>query len=323
MGLFSCEKEETPVTLPPKTGAQFGRVTMGEEYGTQIFWDLEKNVQVKTSAINSWDLSFDAAPDGYTVRMNGGNNINLFNTGGTDFSAVKALPAGLRETMWGWDDPKEQTTGNYVGQWWNATAQQSAQNVFIVRIGDTKYAYYKIQFLAVDKAAYTFRVATLKDAVGKTIVLPKQAGFNRVYYSFADSADVSLQPDPPQENWDFVFTRYRYIYYDYPTAGLNFPYTVSGVILNPYKVQAAADSTLTFATADLPRAQAATFTNNADAIGGMGWKKYNFDQGRFIINPAFVCFIRSRSGKLYKLHFLDFYLNGVKGSPSFESERLQ
>lgn len=316
--LASCEKEEAPVTLPPKTGAQYNRVTMGEDYTNQIFWDLETNSAVKTSATDAWDLSFDATANGSQVCMNGGKGINLYNTHKTDFGAVTALPAGMRETNWGFDDPKGQPAGNYAGQWWNNATQQSSQEVFIARVGD--FDYYKIQFLTATDAAYTFRVARLTEPSGTLVTLPKEAGFNKVYYSFEKG--LVPQPDPPQVAWDVVFTRYRYIYYDYNGPGLDFPYLISGVMLNPYKVEAAADSTTTFAAANLERAQSATFTNNTDVIGGFGWKTYDFDKGRYDINPRFVYFVRNRNNKLYKLHFLDFYLNGVKGSPSFESERL-
>ncbi len=315
----ACEKQEAPVTLPPKTGAQYGRVTMGEEYTTQIFWDLESGAAVKSSQTDAWDLSFDAATNGFRVTMNGGKGINLYNTKQTDFGAVTALPAGMRETSWGFDDPKQQFSGNYVGDWRGSEAGTSKEEVFIARVGD--FDYYKIQLLRVNDAAYTFQAARLSEPAGKTITLPKEAGFNRVYYSFENGPVAQL--DPPQAAWDFVFTRYRYIYYDYNGPGLDFPYLISGAMLNPYKVEAAVDSTTTFAAADLARAQSAAFTNNADVMGGFGWKTYDFDKGRYDVNPRFVYFIRNRDGKLYKIHFLDFYLDGVKGSPSFESERLE
>ncbi len=315
----ACEKEESPVTLPPPTGAQYNRVTMGEEYTTQIFWDLETNSPVKSSSNDVWDLGFESGSEGWKVWMNGGKGINLYNTHKTAFEAVTALPAGLAETSWGFDDPKGQFSGNYVGSWWDVAAQQSKEEVFIARVGD--FDYYKIQLLRVDETAYTFRTGRLGAADGTVVTLPKEAGFNRVYYSF-ETGPVA-QPDPPQATWDFVFTRYRYIYYDYLGPGLHFPYLISGVLLNPYKVTAGADSNVAFSERNLAHAQAAAFTNNTDVIGGFSWKVYDFDKGRYDVNPRIVYYVRTRNGQLYKLHFLDFYLNGVKGSPSFESERLE
>lgn len=315
---ISCEKEESPVKLPPKTGAQYGRVRMGEDYMTQIFWDLETNSAVKSSSNEVWDISFDAASNGFRVWMNGGKGINLYKTNTTDFGSVTDLPPGMQETSWGFDDSKAQPSGNYVGNWWDSTKGQSTKAVFIARLGD--FDYYKIQFQAVSDLDYTFRVARLEGTEEKTVTLPKEAGFNRVYFSFEKGALPQL--DPPQAAWDLVFTRYRYIYYDYLGPGLDFPYMISGAILNPYQVTAGADSNVSFAEMDLARAQAASFTNNADVIGGFSWKTYDFDRGRYNINPRIVYYIRNRNNKLYKMHFLDFYLNGVKGNPSFETERL-
>lgn len=317
--LASCEKEESPVTLPPKTGAQYSRVSMGEDYTTQIFWDLETNAVVKSSSNEVWDLSFDAATDGYRICMNGGKGINLYNMHTADFGAVTNLPSGFKETSWGYDDPKGQPSGNYVGNWWNDEAQTSTSDVFIAKVGD--FDYYKFQPLTVSDAAYTFKVARLDQTAGTVVTLSKESGFNKVYYSFTQGPLAQL--DPPQAAWDLVFTRYRYIYRDYLGPGLDFPYMISGVLLNPYKVTAGADSNVAFSEMTLERAKAATFTNYTDVIGGFSWKTYDFDKGRYNINPRIVYYIRNRNGQLYKMHFLDFYLNGVKGNPSFETERLE
>lgn len=319
LSFVSCEKEESPVTLPPATGAQHGRVNMGEDYTTQVFWDLETNAVVKSSSGEAWDLSFEASTDGYRVSMNGGKGINLYNTHTTDFGAVTALPPGMKETSWGYDDSKGQPSGNYIGNWWTAATQTAAEEVFIAKVGD--FDYFKFQPLTVSDAAYTFKVSRLEEAAGTVVTLLKEAGFNKVYYSFEKGPVAQL--DPPQAAWDLVFTRYRYIYRDYLGPGLDFPYMISGALLNPYKVTAGADSNVNFGDANLARAEAATFTNNTDAIGGFSWKTYDFDKGRYIINPRIVYYIRNRNGKLFKMHFLDFYLNGVKGNPSFETERLE
>jgi hypothetical protein len=317
--LSSCEKAETAVTLPPRTGAQPGRVVLGEHYQTQVFWDLEKNQSVKTSACESWDLAFDASVSGSQVRMNGGKGITLYNTHRTDFNAVTGLPDGFQDTDWGFDDPKGRPEGNYVGAWWNSATGESKQDIFIAKAGD--FDLYKIQLLSVTEGGYQFQVAPLATPSGTTVTLPKEAGYNYVYYSFANGPVP--QPDAPQADWDLVFTRYRYIYYNYNNTGYDFPYLVTGVMLNPYKVLAAADSLTPFAQATLEQAQRATFSSDQDVIGGMNWKLYDFGTSRFLVNPKWVYYLKTRNHQLYKLHFLDFYTNGVKGAPSFESERLQ
>lgn len=317
--MASCEKEEATVTLPPRTGAQPGRVVLGEDYKTQVFWDLERNQSVKTSTCESWDLSFEASVSGSQVRMNGGKGINLYNTHRSDFNAVTELPAGFQDNDWGFDDPKGKPEGNYVGAWWDGAAQQSKKEVFIVKVSDT--VSYKMQLLTMTDEAYQFQVAPLAATSGTTVTLPKEAGYNYVYYSFTNGPVP--QPDAPQTNWDLVFTRYRYIYYNLNGTGQNFPYFVTGVLLNPYKVQAAADSLTPFAQATLEQAQGAAFKNDQDVIGGMNWKQYDFGTGRYLVNPRWVYYLHTRNNQLYKLHFLDFYTNGVKGAPSFESERLQ
>ena len=311
--LTGCEKKEQAIVLPAPGPATPGSIAMGENYEQQVFYDLEANKVVSTSAIASWDLAFEAAADGRHVYMNGGSGVFLYNTHQLDFASVKALPAGVSTDNLQFDDPSGRPDSTAVRDWWDSNGQ-SKREVFIAKLNDT--AYYKFVLLAVTPDKYEFQYGRLADATPIAVSLPKDAAYNFSYFSFKKGA---VTPEPPRASWDIVFTRYRYIYRDLN----NYPYEVNGVLLNPYKVMAAADSLRGFDVLTFENTQQLLPTTNRDVIGS-DWKIYNFSTGRYEVNKKKCYIIHTRNEQVYKLHFLDFYsTTGVKGSPSFESQQIQ
>lgn len=311
--LTSCEKKEQPIVLPPKGEAQPGRVNMGEQYDNQVFYDFETNSVVQTSANASWDLSFEAGREGYHVWMNGGMSVFILNTHNTDFAGTTALPAGTKTESWGYDDPGGLPDSTAVGKWKNMDGT-SKNEVYIVKLNDNDFR--KMTLLSVDDTKYTVKVARLNEKEGQTITLQKDDDYNFIYYSFATGV---VKPEPPKKTWDVVFTRYRYIYRDMD----NYLYYLNGVLLNPYNTVAAADSISSFSSITTSTAVAAPKTTIRDVVG-FDWKVYNFSTSRYEIVAKKNYIIQTRNGQIYKFRFLDFYSpSGIKGSPSFESVRLQ
>jgi len=311
--LVSCAQKEKAIVLPPATGATPGSVIMGEAYQNQVFYDLENNTVAGMSEIASWDLSFEAAGDGSHVFMNGGKGVFLYNTHATEFGAVTALPSGFSASSLQFDDPNGRGDSTAVRDWRNASGK-TKHEVFIAKLDDT--TYYKFILLSVDSSKYAFQYGRMADATPAEFSLPKNDVYNFVYFSFTKGI---VTPEPPKASWDFVFTRYRFIYRDLN----NLPYEVNGVLLNPSKVVAAADSAGTFASLTYEKSTLLPFTTNRDAIGS-DWKTYNFSTSKYEVNKNKCYVVHSRNDKVYKLHFLDFYsAAGVKGSPSFEAQQIQ
>lgn len=313
--LISCEKKEQPITLPPKGSSQIDRVDMGEDYDNQIFYDFETHQVVKTSSVNSWDLSFEANPDGYHVFVNGGRNIFVFNTHTTVATDITAnYQYTVSDNQYKFDSPTGLPDSTAIGEWRSASGV-SNNEVYLLRFYPD--VYKKIIIKSVSATQYELMYGELGDAALKSIVIPKNPAYNFSYFSF-DNGGTVVAPDPPKTDWDIVFTRYRYIYYYLD----NFPYLVSGVLTNPYNTLVSADSTRDFASITSP-APAKTYTNKRDAIG-FDWKNYNFDNGRYEVRKEKNYIIHTQENEEWKLHFLDFYSpTGTKGSPLFEFERIQ
>lgn len=310
--LTSCEKKEKAIVLPPAGPAIPGNVTLGENYEKQVFYDFENNTVVATSEVASWDLAFEASADGSHVFMNGGTGVFLYNTHITEFAGIVDFPANFNSSLQ-FDDPSGNPDSTAVRDWRYANGQ-SKHEVFIVKLNDT--SSYKFSLISVDSSKYMFEYGRMADITPKIVTLSKDELYNFSYFSFSRGI---VTPDPPKASWDVVFTRYRYIY----RYLNNFPYEINGVLLNPYKVTAAADSSRTFDVLTYDNTAQLEQTTNRDAIG-FDWKTYNFATGHYDVNKNKCYVLHSRNGQVYKLHFLDFYsATGVKGTPSFESQQIQ
>lgn len=315
--LASCEKDDIPVVLPPPGEAEFANVEMGEDYVDQVFFDLESGRVVHMSKINSWHLAFEASMNGYHVFMNGGAGVFVYNTHQTDFTAVTTAPDDDSKE-WLFDRPCGLPDSTGWGDWRSGTGL-SKNEVYIVKLNSTNNPDYlkKFRIVAVNDKEYTVEFGGINDKVSRVMSIPKNADYNYSYFSFDGDGQV-LQPDPPKDTWDVVFTRYRIIYYDMD----NFPYTVNGVLLNPYKTESFKDTANAFSEIVSDKLLGMKFSNHRDVIGH-NWKAYNFTSERYEVDKSTTYVIHNRKNQYWKMRFIDFYSkSGVKGNPSFEFQRV-
>jgi hypothetical protein len=313
MGLLfaSCEKSETPVKLPPAGSAQQTKIDLGEDYEDQIFFDFETGKEVMMSKVSSWDLAFEASADGYHVFINGGRNIFINHTNSFVPSSVTSADQVSPE-QWQADASCGLPDSTCIGEWVDSYGA-SKNEVYIVKIDPV--TFMKLVLVSVDHNEYVIKYGDIGATELTTLTIPKDNQFNFTYFSFSDGGKI-VSPEPPKDTWDIVFTRYRIVYYDLN----NFPYLVSGVLLNPNNTTASADSVLGFDTLTYNNGYA--FSNHRDVIG-FDWKMYNFTSGRYEVKPNKCYLVKTRKNQYWKIHFLGFYSNaGLKGSPSFEFERV-
>lgn len=323
----SCEKPEQAVVLPPKTGSAYATVEMGEEYTEQVFFDFESGNVVYTSKVNSWDLAFETGPLGYHVFLNGGMQNMVYNTHQTDIRAVKT-PPNIKSTdygpdKWFFDATSGSVDSTGFGDWRSASSSAMSKNEVYIITSDAAHfpdSFKKVQVVGATDKEYIMLYGDLRSENVREIKIPKDDNYNFSYFSFKSEGVV--YPDPPKKTWDIVFTRYRYVYYDQPGMPY-FPYVVSGALINPYNTTAAVDSSVAYENLKIDKILSLDFKNKRDMIG-FSWKQYSIEKGLYTVNPKRLFIIKNRDGEYWKLHFLDFYnKQGVKGSPSFEYERIQ
>ncbi len=316
----SCQKKEEPVPVPAKMGSQYDMVEMGEDYTNQVFYDLESGKVVYISAVKSWDLAFESSTLGYHVFMNGGKSMGVYNTHETDFESVTTAPK-LKDNEWSFDADCGLPDSTGIGNWKNGST--SKNEVYVLKLDPYLFpdTFKKIQLISVTDDKYVMVYSNLKSDQPHTLVIPKDRNCNYTYFSF-DNAGIIVNPEPPKNSWDIVFTRYTHIYHELN----NFTYPVNGVLLNPNLVTAAKDSTVPYEKVQSSMLTTLKFSNNRDVIG-FDWKSFDRTQpttAKYVVNRNMIFFVHTRNDQYCKLHFLDFYNSqGVKGNPSFEFERLQ
>lgn len=308
----SCQKEDRPVPLPAQGDTEYSVVEMGEEYTNQVFFDLETGRVVHMSEVNSWHLAFETSVEGFHIFQNGAYDVLIYNTHETDFTKVTSAPA-TTSAEWKYDASCGLPDSTAFGDW------RSKNEIYIVKLNPTydPNNLKKMRLVAVSSKEYVMEYADLEENITHTIRIPKDENYNYSYFTFADGGKI-VQPDPPKNTWDIVFTRYRIVYYD--LGGIT--YGVSGVLLNPYNTTAAVDSTTPFVDLVGEKIFELQYTNHRDVIG-YDWKEYSFATERYKIFPNKNYVIKNRNDQYWKMHFLDFYnKQGVKGSPSFEFQRV-
>jgi len=310
-GMASCEKAEEPIAKPALSPAQITRVDLGEDYQDQVFFDFSTGQSVMTSKVNSWDLAFEAAPSGFHVFMNGAKDLLMYNTHNTNPGSITEAHAYIVEDRdWGFDSPSGLPDSTYVGDW------RGKNETYILKFTDGSFK--KLVLTAVNDTVYKIEYGDINSTSLTSFTISKNPAFNYSYFSF-DNGGKQVFPEPAKHTWDIVFTRYRYIYYELE----NTRYIVTGVLLNPFNTVARADSITGFQSISYNGlSMQEGFSNRRDAIG-FDWKKYNFNTGIYESDLKKCFILRNQDDEYWKLRFIDFYnVNGVKGSPSFEFERL-
>lgn len=318
--LSSCEKEESPVTLPPKPDhVHLMKIELGDDYAKQVFVNLETGQTVETDN-NAWDLAFDASAPGRSIFINGGKNVLIANAGATQFqSNINPL-----DLQWKWDAASGIEDSLALRHCFNHSGN-SHDSVYVINRGlstSDPENYFQFQVKSATPHGYTLRFADMHGQQVKDITIPKDPTKSKVYFSFGSGGNYH-NFEPAKTDWHFCFLRYRWIYYEFNPPLL---YQVTGIYINPGKVSVAIDSTLQFYDIRKEHSLGKHYSSRRDIIG-FDWKVPDFKPTgvEYITRKHVNYFIRESSGsqQVYKIRFIDFYNEqGVKGSPRFEMQVL-
>lgn len=295
-----------------------GQVALGSFYEDQAYYDLQRNLEVSASSILDWDLSFESASGGWSIRLNSAKFMLAGNSGDTVFHAE----LHAEDLSMNFDHSGGNPDSTAMAACFAVTEDsvRSSRFVYLLDRGSDSQGnalgYMKVQLDQLGED-YLLRYAD-PDHDGDSIVLIRRdPAMDRVYYSF-DQGIRDIAPLPDQ--WSLLFTRYTTMLVT--DEGEDYPYLVVGALLNPNGVAAALDTIHDFMELDINDVADLEFTTRQDVIG-YDWKYYDFDAGLYTIEADRHYVIRDRDGYYYKLRFVDFYSSeGVKGSPSFEFVRL-
>lgn len=323
--LSSCFKEK-PYAPPSDTPiGQTAVIPMMPEYNNQFFYNLETNAVVGTSPRAAYHLMFDCAPDKFNIWMNTSMFMSLIRTDETVFSQVS-----MQDTVgedWRYEYGSFNADSNAIGEWWQSAGSEpvSKGKIYIVNLGVNNdgelLGYIKLRVNNFSGGTYSITYQAFGSIDSTTFTVGKDASKNYRYLSFTNNIGI-VDVEPEKANWDLCFTRYSVGFYN--VFGVSFlPYLVTGVLSNPDHTTAYMDSTIAFDSVTISDFNFNRLQSRRDAIG-FEWKRYSgfTETGTYSMNPHYIYYIKTDEDEYYKLRFLEFSKDGVRGYPTFEYYRL-
>jgi hypothetical protein len=315
--LTSCFKEDDIVPVHKPGSLETVSVELGEKYHQQVFFELSSYSIMSSNTIFDWDLAFESDKDSWHVVLNSAKMMYAGNSFDTSFINVNSS-AGLEMKF---DNSNGDFDSTAIGEWYfkSNDSIHSHNNVYVIDRGfgtNAQNIGEKKIIIDIIEENYQLRYADLDGSNEHYIIIEKDPDYHFVYFSF-DTGTLKIAPK--KDNWSLKFTKYATMLTT--NEGDQYPYLVTGVLLNPHNTSAVIDTT-DFLNIELEDTINHTFSKDLDTIG-YDWKYYSFDDELYTIVPNRNYIVKNYDGCFFKLRFIDFYdENGVKGTVTFEVVRL-
>lgn len=303
------EKAYDPLTFDDTRTIQ--TINMGPNYDQQFFYDLGTDAVVSSNHREAWDIAISTeAP--YKLIMNSSKLMSAAVTNETSVTSqvdVASLDA--------WPDHQGLELDSLVMKDW-----QNGLVYYIDRGSDNNLSSLGevlAKFELINDRQVLINHATLGQP-DETDTLNLDNTYSYAYFSF-DNGGEQVNIEPAKESWDLLFTQYTYMFY-LESEGKT-PYSVNGLLLNPYNVTATMDTSIGFDSLIADDIAILDFTTQRDIIG-YEWKYYDFDAGTYTAVEGMSFVIEDAEEHYYKIQFVGFENDqGVKGYPTFYRQQLQ
>jgi hypothetical protein len=306
--LTSCWKEEIPIDKRSLSNAEPIQVSLGSDYGNQVWFNLPSRTVVKINEKSIWDFAFKVVGGEVFVRLNTANAATALRTNVIELDDITANPGG---SVFKADHPNGMRDSLSIGK------ISFPSNVIIINRGFSTNGQalgnWKIRFLSKSENVISFVMARMSGTDLRSVDFELNNTDKWNCYSIDSDSFVEWEPNV---DWHLCFTQYSHVFYE-PYQ----PYLVTGVLINSDLVQVAEVSNRSFEEVDLLYASGLEYLKDADIIG-YDWKFYNFDIQLFTVEEKLFV-INTISGDYFKLRFLDFYDDqGQRGAPKFDLVEL-
>ena len=282
---------------------------------------------ISSSPNGAWDLCFESSAQGWHIRENSSNFIEIYPTDTNNFKAdfTANRYKNITGLEWSFDKSNGNPDSTAIGNWVNTTVKQFVYTGQVYLAGhwngSASVPLKKIVFTMVNDTSYQFRYANLDGTDSMQITIKKDTSCNNSYFSITQGSQVIIEPK--RFTWDILFTQYIA---SLPDNRVFIPYPVRGVLLNPNHVTVSLDSVQTFASISFNNISGMKFSTATDFIG-YNWKSvtinYQANTGTYSLISTYNYIAHDVAGNYYKFKFLSFYnAHGDEGYPAFEVSRL-
>jgi len=304
--LISCDVGEIPLD-PITNEKQICTISMGSNYITQTYYNLENNQIVSQNNRTNWDIAFESKQDSNYIYLNSSKFTQAWLISEIAFDEF----VNLEQAVWRWDQPCLVNNGTAI----NISTQEDVYYVIDLGLDENLEGsgFIKFKVINSDSNGYTFRYSSIDNSTDTTLSVNKNDSYNKIHFSFIDNSIVNIEPQ--STIWDLLFSSYTHVFSE------NTPYLVTGVLINSQLVSVACDTSSLFDEISINSVQSLSYSNCDDIIG-YNWKTFNFESNSFTIDQTKTYIVR-KDNEYYKLRFLDFYnKSGEKGYPQFEILKL-
>jgi len=320
LALQSCFKQDEMVAPHPRGDVKTDTIPMTENYIYQVYYSLDSGTKVSSNVKTIFDLGFECSTTGWHVILNTSNFMKVVDLGTVPFGQ----PFDTTGLKLHFDKSDGNPDSTAIGECFTIQGEDTVSNnhVYAVSRGldelGNPLGLFQVIFDSLKNNTFYFRYAPLKGGAPSSGSVKKVPEVNYVFFSL--KTGTVIPSEPPRQTYDLLFSQYTTLLFT--DQGIPYPYLVTGVMLNRYKVEVAADSTVDFFTVTREKALTMTYSNALDAIG-YDWKYYNFTTGVYTVRSNVTYVIHCVSGTYFKLRFVGFYnKDGLKGYPMFEYQKL-
>ncbi|MEN8927905.1 MAG: T9SS type A sorting domain-containing protein [Flavobacteriales bacterium] len=293
-------------------------VTMGPGYTNEVYYELSSGTKTTFQGTN-WDLQFSTSRFSVSIRLNGGQGVELFEavtSDTTNFSSSTLDTSSLTSLYdgflsWEQDAFTSQSTGHPNYGWGVYSSGGNLIGIKVYAIKLTSGVFKKIWIKSlIGGSNITFSVADLDGSNMVTKTLNKTTYSSKRFFYYDIENDSVINAEPAKADWDFVFRKYSVELF----PGTFYP--VTGALTNANIGVAQVDNT--------PTANAkANFTTYAldSTIEILGYDWKSFSNFSWQIQDSLSYIIQNYNGDVFQLIF-----TGTSGSSQgkmyFTTEQL-
>jgi hypothetical protein len=318
--LTSCFKEDTAVTPHQPGTAETDTIAMTQDYKYQVYFNLDSGASVKSVDKTSSDFGFECSDGGWHVILNTADFMKAADLGQVPFGEAHDT-IGLK---WKFDKSDGDLDSTAIGQWFTVVDDDTLSNGHVYAIdrgldeAGNSLGLYQLVIDRLRNGTYYFRYGALDGSFTNADSVSKDPRVNFLFYSLTFQKVAANEP--PKTDYDLLFTQYTTLLFT--DLGEPYPYLVTGVLSNRYKVEVASDTIHDFESIDFQVASQLSYSKNLDAIG-YDWKHYNFETGSYTVDYQKVFVVKTTNDLYYKMRFTGFYSSsGEKGYPVLEFQKL-
>lgn len=319
--LFSaCFKEEDK-----RENISSGAASMkvGEDYGNQIFFNLNTQEVISENRWEIWNLAFYAQDDDFYIKLCHPAFMKAYKPN-LSFNEINDF-----DNNWEYEiDFHLKDTSNLALSFEidfeaNDTTYYK-DKTYVLMLGmatnGDELGYKKISLLYTYQNFYYIHYANLDGTEEVFVNIEKDNTLNYVYYSFNNGGEI-VNVEPDKTTWDFLFSRTTELLF---ANNEPIPYSVVSVLLNSFSVKAYVEKEMKYKDINLESIKNDEFINLENTIGH-SWKYYDLDNAQYLIVPDKYYVIQDINNYYYKLKFLSFLdpETNIKGTISFEYELLK